>query len=149
MAPRGEAAGGGPELKAETQRWPSRLEHPGLAVKPVTWARGTKKLRGRQTERGGERKRRGRRGGPKASVDAEASAVGRKEANEMASEQDVCDRGHAGSHEMRDSPGDQGRHRKKAEDNGSIAPGKGHPVRGSRTNRRNRRHTPPASQGRA
>ena len=30
-----------PGRKAETQRWPSGLEHPGQAAKPGTWARGT------------------------------------------------------------------------------------------------------------
>ena len=48
---------GRPEVKAETQRWPSGLEHPGHAVKLDTWARGTKKARGRRTDKGSERKR--------------------------------------------------------------------------------------------
>ena len=118
---------GRPERKAEAQRWPSGLEHPGQAVKPVTWARRTKKARGRRTERGSERKRRGRRGGPKALVDVEAGPEARKEANELVSEQGCRrrGRGHASGHQMRDSPGDQGRHRRKAEDNERMPPRKG------------------------
>ena len=34
-------------------------------------------------------------------------------------------RGPAGGHQMNESPGDQGRHRKKAEDNGRMPPEKG------------------------
>ena len=112
---------------------PSGLDSPGQAIKPVTWARGTKKARGRRTERGGERKRRGRRGGPKASVDAEASAVGRKEANKIASQQGcrMQGRGHADGHQMRNSPGGQGRHRKKAGDDGGMPPEKHIQCRGA------------------
>ena len=114
--------GGRSERQKRIRHPPSGLDHPGQAVKPVTWASGTKKAPGRRTEVGSERKERGCRGGPKALVDAEASAVGRKEANEIASEQDcgTRGRGHADGHQMRNSPGDQKRHRKKAEENGRM-----------------------------
>ena len=84
-------------------------------------------MRGRRTERGSERKRPGRGRGLKASVDAEASSVGREEANEIASGQGCRrrGRGHADGHQMRNSPGDQGRLRKKAEDNERMPPEKG------------------------
>ena len=51
----------------------------------------------------------------------------RKEAKEIASEQGCRRRGRGGAngHQMRNSPGDQERHRKKAEDNGRLPPERG------------------------
>ena len=68
------------------------------------WAPAWSRVRGSTRERG-------RRGGPKASVDPEASTVGRMEAKEVAGEQGCQgrSRGRAGSHQVSNSPEDQGR----------------------------------------
>ena len=68
-----------------------------------------KTTRGRRTERESERKRRGRGRELKASVDANASTVRSKEASEIAGGEGCWrrNRGHADTHQMRNSSGDR------------------------------------------
>ena len=63
---------------------PSGLDHPGQAVNPVTWARGTKKARGRRTE--GKRKKGARPQGRTESIGRRGSKRRGKKGGEGDSE---------------------------------------------------------------
>ena len=106
--PLGEGGRGGRQKhRGRPPDWNIRGQRPSQAPNQSTRGR---RAPARSRVRGGTRER-GRRGGPKASVHAEASTVGRMETKEVAGEQGSWGRstGRTGGRQVRHSPEDERR----------------------------------------